>query len=124
MSTRRNTVASLAEQKLGIAVGVVATLGVVLGVSLVNRGDTNRGSMQTQTSYTLRPGDVVRDPATETTCASSSEGGQHNLFCTRTTRNRFQVVFYSDELLLFDLEKKNREPLAPDYTFNRITHPR
>jgi hypothetical protein len=61
----------------------------------------------------------VRDPQTATRCEASGEGGAPNLTCTRTTRNRFEIVFYNDVLLVLDLQnRRNLQPLEPNYTFN------
>jgi hypothetical protein len=67
--------------------------------------------------YTLRQGDVVRDPQTATRCEASGEGGVPNLFCTRTMRGRYQIVFYGDAVLVFDLQNRKRDPLDADYVF-------
>ena len=63
----------------GVAVvGVVATLAVV-AVAVRVGGHATRNAI-----YTLRQGDVVRDPLTATRCEATAEGGTPNLFCTRT----------------------------------------
>lgn len=108
---------------VGIAVGVVLTLaGLAAVVALTGGRDspTNkpaRPAPARRTFYTLRAGDVVRDPLTATRCEASQEGGFPNLFCTRTARGRYQIVFYEDSVLVFDLQDPNREPLEPTYSF-------
>jgi len=68
--------------------------------------------------YTLRQGDVVRDAQTATRCEASAEGGSPNLFCTRTTKGRHQIVFYKDAVYVFDLDDRTRDPLDPNFVFN------
>jgi hypothetical protein len=65
---------------------------------------------------------VVRDPLTRTRCEASGEGGHPNLFCTRMGRGRYQIVFYSDEVQVFDLLDPHEEPLGPKYVFKWIAH--
>jgi uncharacterized protein YecT (DUF1311 family) len=120
----------LAAQRLGLAVGVgfgtVATLVVLAVVVLVGSRDSKnntpaRPAPRGRVIYTLRYGDVVRDPLTATRCEASGEGGTPNLFCTRMTKGRHQIVFYKDAVLVFDLQDRTRDPLDPDYTFNWFT---
>ncbi len=61
---------------------------------------------------------MVRDPQTATRCEASGEGGSPNLFCTRTTKGRHQIVFYKDAVFVFDLEDRTRDPLDPNFVFN------
>jgi len=108
---------------VGIAIGAVATLLAVVLVVLVGSRDSRsdssaRPAPRGRVIYTLRQGDVVRDPLTATRCEASAEAGSPNLFCTRTGRGRYQIVFYKDAVLVFDLENPTREPLAADFTFN------
>jgi hypothetical protein len=106
---------------LGFALGVVATLAAVGVIVVLTGGKDSKRNIPARSapgrhvSYTLRQGNVVRDPLTATQCEASGEAGKPNLFCTRTTRGRYQFVFYSDAVLVFDLQKTNREPFAPDY---------
>jgi hypothetical protein len=51
--------------------------------------------------YVLRDGDIVLRREAATRCAASQEGGFPNLFCTRITNGRYDVVFYSDSVLLW-----------------------
>jgi hypothetical protein len=44
-------------------------------------------------------------------------GGSPNLFCTRTVRGRYQFVFYKDAVLVFDLRRRNRDPLDANHAF-------
>ena len=59
-------------------------------------------------TYTVRQGDAIIVPAASTRCEASAEGGTPNLFCTRIEAGRYQVVFYSDSVLVWDLR------LGPD----------
>jgi hypothetical protein len=122
-------VAPLAAQKLGLAVGVVA--GVVLSLAaaavLVLVGDRDskrevsaRPVPRSRVFYTLRRGDVARAPLAATRCEASGEGGSPNLFCTRMTHGRYQIVFYSDTVLVFDLLDPNAQPLEPKYVFKWV----
>ena len=66
--------------------------------------------------YTIRDGDVIRDPATLTQCESSGEAGIPNLFCTHTgNRSRYQVVFWSDAVDVYDLARHG-EPMVPTFS--------
>jgi hypothetical protein len=66
--------------------------------------------------YIIHQGDVIRDPATLTQCEASGEAGIPNLFCTRTgARSRYQVVFWSDAVDLYDLARHG-EPMAPTFS--------
>jgi hypothetical protein len=124
--------AQLRTQKLAIAVGAVvgalATLAVlaVLVVLVGGRDEKRHVSARPvprgRVIYTLRSGDVVRDPLTATRCEASGEGGHPNLFCTRMRRGRYQIVFYSDEVQVFDLLDPNEEPLEAKYVFKWIAH--
>jgi len=123
-------VGRLADQRFGLAVGagigVAATLAVTVVLVLIGSRDGKnntpaRRATRGHTIYTLRQGDVVLDPQTATRCEASGEGGNPNLFCTRTVRNRLEIVFYDDAVLVFDLQnRRNLQPLEPNYTFSRI----
>jgi hypothetical protein len=66
--------------------------------------------------YTFGWRDTGRDPATLTRCESSGEAGIQNLFCARAgTRSRYQVVFWSDAVDVYDLAR-NREPMVPTFS--------
>jgi uncharacterized protein YecT (DUF1311 family) len=111
---------------VGVAVGVVATLAVVAVAVLVGSRDSRRSTParpapRGRVIYTLHQGDVVRDPLTATRCEASGEGGSPNLFCTRSTKGRHQIVFYKDAVLVFDLEDRTRDPLDPSFVFNWFT---
>jgi len=122
----------LSQQRLGVAVGTA--LGVALSVAVFAVAVVLTGGKESKRNvparpasvpgghviYTLRQGNVVRDPLTATRCEASAEGGSPNLFCTRSTPGRYEIVFYSDSVLVFDLQKKDREPLDPDYVFKWI----
>jgi hypothetical protein len=64
--------------------------------------------------YTIRPGDVLHVPTTATRCVASHEGGIPNLFCSRSRRGRYQVVFWKDEVQVFDLARV-KEPMAATF---------
>jgi len=51
--------------------------------------------------YTLRQNDVVRAPGAATRCTASVEGGANNLFCHRSPEGRYQVVFYTDSIIVW-----------------------
>jgi hypothetical protein len=57
--------------------------------------------------YTIRYGDVVRYPGTATRCQATAEGGTPQLFCVHTGRTRFQVVFNSFGVAVYDLKPPN-----------------
>jgi hypothetical protein len=111
---------------VGAMLGVLVTLavGAVLLVLGGGRDEKRHVSARPVPSgpviYTLRRGDVVRDPLTATRCEASGEGGSPNLFCTRTSRGRYQFVFYKDAVLVFDLLDPNAQPLEPKYDFKWI----
>jgi hypothetical protein len=66
--------------------------------------------------YTIREGDVIRDPVTLTQCETSAEAGIPNLFCTHTgNRSRYQVVFWSDAVDVYDLARHG-EPMVPTFS--------
>jgi len=66
--------------------------------------------------YTLREGDSVRVPVTATRCVVSGEAGIPNLFCDRIgSGGRFEVVFWSDSVDLYDLARHG-EPMVPTYS--------
>jgi hypothetical protein len=119
-----------ASQRLGLivaaAVGAAATLVVVGIVVLVGSHDSRsrtpaRSAPRGRVIYTLRQGDMVRDPLTATRCEASGEGGRPNLFCTRTPQGRHQIVFYKDAVLVFDLQDRTRDPLDPSFVFDWLT---
>jgi hypothetical protein len=51
---------------------------------------------------------------------ASGEAGYPNLFCTRTSRGRYQIVFYKDSVQVYDLQDPKAEPLEPKYSFKWI----
>lgn len=66
--------------------------------------------------YTVRQGDVIRDPVTLTQCETSHEAGIPNLFCTHAgKRSRYQVVFWSDAVDVYDLARHG-EPMVPTFS--------
>ena len=71
--------------------GALATLAVVVLV----------GGSHHKRHVTLRTGDVAVAPLVATRCEASAEAGSPNLFCTRTPAGRYEVVFYTDEVLIY-----------------------
>src|SRR6266542_6588974 len=63
---------------------------------------------------TLREGDVVVRPEAAARCQASQEGGSPNLFCTRVGGGRHQIIFYSDSVLVWPLE---RGPDGPPFSY-------
>ena len=63
---------------------------------------------------------MVRDPQTATRCEASGEGGFPNLFCTRMSRGRYQIVFYEDAVQVFDLLDPHAQPMEAKYVFKWI----
>jgi hypothetical protein len=59
------------------------------------------GSRGDKRHVKLRTGDVALAPLAATRCEASAEGGTPNLFCTRTPSGRYEVVFYTDEVLIY-----------------------
>ncbi len=119
----RRHLGKLHSQKLGIGIGVV--LGVVvtvaaLGLALAFGGGDSKTSSPARPApprhviYTLRWGDVVRDPRTGTRCEATGEAGIPNLFCTHTARGRYEAVFWDDELQIYGPKS---EPMTPEYSF-------
>jgi len=105
---------------LGLALGVVLTLAVVVALVLIGAGNEEkartpaRPAPRGQVIYTLRSGDVVRDPRTGTRCEASGEGGLPNLYCTHTARGRHAAVFWDDELQVYG---PGSGPMEPTYSF-------
>ena len=89
------------------------TLLVLVGF-LVGRA-TNPLAASARTNnhiYTLRQNDVVRAPGAATRCTASVEGGAKNLFCDRFPDGRYQVVFYTDSIIVW----KNGNPGKPAFS--------
>ena len=63
---------------------------------------------------TIEQGESFLVPATATRCEASQEGGLPNLFCTRTSNGRYQVVFWKDEVQVYDLARPH-EPMEATY---------
>ena len=62
--------------------------------------------------YTLLQNDVVRAPGAATRCTASVEGGAKSLFCHRSPEGRYQVVFYTDSIVVW----KNGNPDKPAFS--------
>jgi hypothetical protein len=120
----RTTLRKLRTQKLGVgvglAIGVVLTLAVAATVVLLSAGNEEKTTKPARPAprghviYTLRWGDVVRDPRTGTRCQATGEGGIPNLYCTHTARGRYEAVFWNDELQVYG---PGSEPFDPTYSF-------
>jgi len=65
------------------------------------------GMIGSERLYTIRYGDVIRFPGTATLCQATGEGGQPRLFCVHSRRSRFQVVFDSYGVKVYDLRPPN-----------------
>jgi hypothetical protein len=104
---------------LGIALGVGLSLAVLLVVVLVGAKDSKkniraRPAPRHRVIYTVRWGDVIRDPRTGTRCEATGEGGNPNLYCTHTARGRYEAVFWNDELQVYG---PGSQPFEPSYSF-------
>jgi hypothetical protein len=66
----------------------VAVVGVLVALGARDTKSTGpaRPAPRGRVVYTLRWGDVVRDPRTGTRCDATGEAGIPNLFCTHTAR--------------------------------------
>ena len=53
-----------------------------------------------------------RAPGATTRCTASVEGGSKNLFCRRSPEGRYQVVFYTDSIIVW----KNGNPDKPAFS--------
>ena len=97
---------------------MVRALAIVLAVVIVGAAAFALGrrtdGRDNGRAVTLRQGDVVVVPATATRCEASHEGGIPNLFCTRTSRARYQVVFWRDEVQVYDLAEPH-EPMEATF---------
>jgi hypothetical protein len=124
VSIAMTALGKLQTQKLGLsvglAIGVALTLAVLATIVLLsadNDEKTNtpaRPAARGQVIYTVRWGDVVRDPRTGTRCKATGEGGIPNLFCTHTARGRYEAVFWDDELQVYGPGSK---AMTPTYSF-------
>lgn len=104
---------------LGVALGAFLTLAIVGVVVLVgardSKSDTSaRPAPRRPVIYTLRTGDVARDPRTGTRCEASQEGGFPNLSCRHTARGRYDAVFWDDVLQVYG---PGSEAMTPTYSF-------
>ncbi len=104
---------------VGIALGVVLTLAVVGALVLTGSKDSKTNAPAGPAPrggviYTLRWGDLVRDPRTGTRCEATGEAGIPNLLCTHTARGRYEAVFWDDELQVYG---PGSEAMTPTYSF-------
>ena len=114
---------SLRDQKpaiaVGVALGVALTLAAVTAVVLLGGKDSKRSTPAGPASrgriiYSLRWGDVVRDPRTGTRCEATGEAGLPSLDCTHTARGRYEAVFWNDELQVYG---PGSQVMTPTYSF-------
>jgi hypothetical protein len=94
---------------LAVAVG-----GAVGAFAIYTFGWHDNGAPRRSHVITLREGDVVVRPQAATRCEASGEGGRPNLFCTRLHGGRHQVIFYSDAVLVWPLQ---RGPDGPPFSY-------
>jgi hypothetical protein len=105
---------------VGIALGAGLTLAAVGAAVLAGAGDGSTTTTRARTAaagratYTLRWGDVVRDPRTGTRCEATGEGGLPSLYCTHTARGRYAAVFWNDELQVYG---PGSQEMTPTYSF-------
>jgi hypothetical protein len=104
---------------VGLAAGALLTVAVVALLVAFGARDEKSGGRARPTPrgrliYTLRSGDVVRDPRTGTRCEATGEAGIPNLFCTHTARGVHEAVFWSDELQVYG---PGSAPMEPTYSF-------
>ena len=104
---------------IGTLLGAVSTLAVVFALLLVGAKDSKSGSRarpapRGKVIYTLRSGDVVRDPRTGTICEATGEAGLPNLLCRHTRRGRHEAVFWNDVLQVYG---PGSEEMSPTYSF-------
>jgi hypothetical protein len=93
----------------------VAVAGAVAGFAIYTFGWHDDGRTRpSRRVITLRRGDVIVRPSAGTRCEASGEGGRADLFCTRLHGGRHQVIFYSDAVLVWPLE---RGPDGPPFSF-------
>jgi len=115
-----------------LAALAIVVAGVVAGFAIYAFGwqeggrESDTASARSRHIFTIRQGDIVRVPATATRCEASHEGGIPNLFCTRTQRGRYQVVFWKDEVQVYDLARHG-EPMVATFVvpaeMKRRSHP-
>jgi hypothetical protein len=105
MTQRRALVAAF-------ALGAAVALAVVGTIVLLDAKDPGAPR---QTVYTVRSGDIARDPRTGIWCIATGEGGLPNLYCKHTTQGRHAVVFWDDELQIYGT---GSGPLEPTYSFD------
>jgi hypothetical protein len=105
-----------------VVAGTVGTFAVYTFGWKDAGGDRQTGTVYVTTETgrhrlsTIREGDVIRDPVTLTQCETSHEAGIPNLFCTHIgNRSRYQVVFWSDAVDVYDLARHG-EPMVPTFS--------
>lgn len=85
----------------GLVAGVLLTLGVVLALGLGDDEDDAAATTAGPQTFTLRDGDVALRAEAATRCEAAQEAGLPNLFCTRTSGGRYDVLFYAERVLVF-----------------------
>jgi hypothetical protein len=107
----------------GLAALGIVVVGAVAGFTVYTLGWRDSGDSQSDSAsvsvgarqvFTVHQGDIVNVPATATRCEASHEGGIPNLFCTRSDRSRYQVVFWKDEVQVYDLAR-HLGPMVPTF---------
>jgi hypothetical protein len=104
---------------MGVGVGILLMLAAGAAIVLIGARDSEtntpaRPASRGRVVYTLRGGDVVRDPRTGTRCEATGEAGIPNLHCTHTAQGRYEAVFWDDELQVYG---PGSEPMTPTYSF-------
>ena len=98
-----------------LAALAVVVAGAVAGLAIYTFAWRESGSHRTFPTasiikgghgYALQRGDVIRVPAAATRCEASREGGYPNLFCSRMSGGRYDVVFYKDSVLVWSSPDK------------------
>ena len=106
----------MAPPRLLIALSIVALAAVACFAIYTfgwHHAATTTGRPHT---FSLRAGDAIRVPAAATSCEVSHEAGIPNFFCERMgRRGRYQVVFWTDRVDLYDLALHG-EPMVPTYS--------
>jgi hypothetical protein len=101
-----------------LAALAIVVAGAVGAFAVYTFGWHDTGETTKQHVYTIHMGDVIHVPGVATRCTAETEGGIPNLFCTGTPRSRYQVVIWSDQADLYDLEAGG-EPMKPTFSVSR-----
>lgn len=74
-----------------------------------------------QRIFTLQQGDRVRMRSVAVECEATQEGGFPRLYCSRTSRSRYEVDIFAHSVHLYDHESPNAEPMVPTYSVPATT---